>query len=98
MTAKVHADLLEWLLAAYPNSEPEDRKVVLMLPGVDKRDARNCQISLHKKFRTTYSALMPNHRVKYELSPEGWRFWLEEVQPSRLNQFYLSIQSNERAL
>lgn len=89
MATPIHADLLDWLLSAFPNSNPADRKVTLLPPGVDKKDARNCQISLHKKFQKTYAAMMPNHRVCFEASVEGWRFWIEAIPPSRLQQFYL---------
>lgn len=96
MVASVYSNWLDLIMQAYPVTDLEERKMVLLLPGVDKKDARNCQIALHKKFKATYSDVMPNHQIKMEATPEGWKYWIQEVPPSRLTQFHESTKPHEQ--
>lgn len=98
MVKVVYADWLEWLMAAYPSENLEDRKVVLLFGKVDKRDARNCQVSLQKKFTKTYTDLMPNHTIKMEQTEQGCSYWITEIPKSRLQLTFETTNQNDEAL
>lgn len=92
MVQSIYAPLIDLVITASLADTIEGKKLALLPTGADKRDAKSCYTCLHKQFKKQYSLVMPDQRVAYEETPEGWMFWLADKEPTRAQQFFERLQ------